>query len=107
MLLSTIDTVGAEYPSAKGGENHFVSFLEDMGQPPPLLTLDRIDNDKGYSKDNCRWADRKTQRRNSSENIIVEVGGRTMCLADAADILGIKRNTLYGRYRRHGDIHRA
>ena len=42
----------------------FENFLADMGEPPPGLTLDRIDNDKGYSKGNCRWATRAEQSGN-------------------------------------------
>lgn len=42
----------------------FQNFLADMGEPPPDLTLDRIDNDKGYSKGNCQWATRLQQTYN-------------------------------------------
>lgn len=42
----------------------FWSFVADMGERPSGLTLDRKDNDKGYSPDNCRWASRSTQSKN-------------------------------------------
>lgn len=40
------------------------NFIADMGDKPEGTSIDRIDNNKGYSPDNCRWADDKTQGRN-------------------------------------------
>lgn len=40
------------------------NFVEDMGERPPGMSLDRKDNNKGYSKANCRWATRSEQQAN-------------------------------------------
>lgn len=42
----------------------FAGFYADMGDRPPGMTLDRIDNSKGYEPGNCRWATAKAQARN-------------------------------------------
>lgn len=43
---------------------NFENFYKDMGDKPEGRSLDRIDNNKGYSKENCRWATPKEQRLN-------------------------------------------
>ncbi len=75
----------------------FQEFLADMGERPDGLTLDRIDNSKGYEKANCRWTDRKTQMRNTRVNHWVEIGGETKCLKDWCLSAGINTATVYRR----------
>ena len=50
-------------------ENSFQNFVEDMGTRPSLdYSIDRINNNKGYSKRNCRWATRQEQQRNKENS---------------------------------------
>ena len=45
--------------------NSFIKFFEDMGlKPDKTYTIDRINNEEGYTPDNCRWASKRTQSRN-------------------------------------------
>lgn len=69
------------------GERGFQNFLEDMGPRPPLTSLDRIDNSKGYSPENCRWATARQQVMNRSVSRIVELDGRLVSLSKAVDIM--------------------
>ena len=52
----------------------FREFYKDMGERPNNTTLDRIDVDKNYCKENCRWATREEQQRNQRTHKRIDVG---------------------------------
>lgn len=74
------------------------TFIKDMGpRPSPKHSLDRINNDKGYSPSNCRWATKREQRMNIRNNIYLTVGGRRLHIEEWAKKTGIKVNTIKTR----------
>lgn len=86
----------------------FDGFLQDMGNPPEGMTLERIDNDKGYCKENCKWATRLEQANNRRGLRLVTYGGRTQSLRRWAMELGMHYLTLYRRIVLNGwDVPRA
>lgn len=66
---------------------------------PKECTIDRIDNQKGYSPDNCRWADWRTQQNNRRANVYVTYNGQTHTIAEWARITGMSFTGMMKRYR--------
>lgn len=75
----------------------FENFLHDMGEAPDGLSIERINNDAGYSPDNCCWASCMEQANNRRSNRLIEHDGRRMTQAEWARQAGISRQAL--RYR--------
>ncbi len=57
----------------------FANFLIDMGSAPPDHTLDRIDPEKSYGPDNCRWATRAQQDANRRKKAVVDDYAKEFC----------------------------
>lgn len=81
----------------KEWDSSFDSFLHDMGERPNGMTIERKNNNLGYSPDNCIWADRKTQSRNRRSNRIISAFGTTMTLREWSLETGIKPTTITQR----------
>lgn len=79
----------------------FDNFYKDMGpRPSNKHTLERIDNNKGYSPENCCWATRSDQSRNRRATVYVQYQGERLCLTDAARKAGVNRHLVFDRRRR-------
>lgn len=86
----------------------FERYANDIGNPPtPKHSVDRIDNDRGYSLDNCRWATKKEQAINRRVSRFIEFDGKTMCLADWSRSLGMKKNSIRARLKKGWSIEKA
>lgn len=73
--------------------NKFENFFADMGPCPEGLTLERKDNTKGYSPENCIWADYLTQGRNTKRVRMVNVGDETLPWTAAVKKIGFCQKT--------------
>lgn len=86
---------------------NFDAFYADMGDPPAGLTLERVDNNQGYSPENCIWASRSIQTRNTRRNRVLTHNGKTQCLQDWANELGLGYETIWYRLDRGWSVARA
>jgi len=82
--------------------NDFVAFMNwaYANGYTDELTIDRIDNDKGYSPDNCRWTTSDAQQRNKTNNIMVEYDNKQWCLKTLCKEIGFPYKTAHRRYIR-------
>lgn len=71
------------------------------------LTLDRINNNGDYCPENCRWATRKEQARNTRQNHFITFNGKIMTIAEWAEYLGVSSTVLRTRLYRGWPIERA
>lgn len=76
----------------------FSVFLSDMGTRPKGHTLERIDNNLGYCKQNCRWATRQEQNNNTSRSLHIEFEGTLLTLRQWAEKLELPYRSLWYRY---------
>ena len=76
-------------------------FYNDMGpRPSTEHTLERIDNSKGYSKENCQWATQKEQCNNRRTNVMIELEGEVKTITEWAEKFGIDPMLARDRYYR-------
>lgn len=80
------------------------NFIEDMYPSyKEGLSIDRINNNKGYSHKNCRWATQKQQARNFRRNVRY----KGECIAEFAERTGMKQGTIVMRIRRGATLKEA
>lgn len=82
--------------SIKGGQG-FWNFVNDMAPRPVGTTLDRINRNKGYSKDNCRWTTPLEQVNNRGIATSITYNGETHTATEWEKIVDVSRETIYHR----------
>lgn len=86
----------------------FEKFLEDIGdKPSDEYTLDRIDVNGPYSKENCKWSNSYEQMNNRRNVRLIEYKGKTMCISEWADEYYLNPETLRRRLNNGWSIERA
>jgi hypothetical protein len=75
-------------------------FIADMfGSYEKGLTIERINNNGNYCPENCRWATRTEQARNKSSNVNISFDGKTLCLSEWSQLIGVPYGTLWERIK--------
>ena len=80
----------------------FENFYEDMGDPPPRYSIERIDNNGNYEPKNCKWIPLRLQHRNKRSNRIITLDGLSLTIAEWAERTGVRQKTIGERLNRYG-----
>lgn len=80
----------------------FESFIADMGQRPDGYWLERNNNNRGYSKDNCQWVTPRAQQNNKRTNRLLEIDGITKTFMEWSREYGVPWTTIRARIERYG-----
>lgn len=84
----------------------FEGFYKDMGERPSGMSLERIDNNAGYCKENCKWAAREEQARNRRNVTKIELDGQKITLPEIVRMTGIPYHAVYHAHRKNTLISR-
>ncbi len=86
----------------------FTGFFDDMGpRPTPKHSLERANNNGDYCPENCVWATMKSQGRNRRDNHLVTFLGKTLCVTEWSELIGIPRHILYTRLKAGWPVERV
>lgn len=85
----------------------FENFLEDMGERPKGMTLDRLSSSGHYEPNNCRWATYAQQNRNKSDSVWIFFNGMIRTIDDISALTGVPRSTIETRMKKRFNIHEA
>jgi hypothetical protein len=84
------------------------AFVEDMGPRPSLNhSIERVDREGHYTKENCKWATDVEQARNTGRNCVITYGEESLCVAEWGERFDIKPNTITTRLRRGWTVEEA
>lgn len=87
----------------------FQNFFDDMGPRPLGTSIDRIDNAKGYTPDNCRWStwqEQMANRRPKKSKIMLTYCGKTRSISDWVRVKNLSFSTIYSRWRLNWSVPR-